>query len=276
MNDKKELYPRPIAQEINKVDIPHIMEKFINLSTGNMPDNFKLSKKHNFYSTFQFYLDNKNNDWNNVEIPDSIISVLGDILHILHLEDNLKEAYGDQPMPAFLRWKEIETLCVESMIVSNYCRWSNIRNFAVRWLSPMEDDPPDIQVYDIMHRTMVDIEVKIKESGKNSTKDIFKSLKSGRESLAKRGASKNPAIVAVHLQEQKDWSQWFHQDEVKQKLEDFLGNEAYLIVSGVVFSGGDFIEIDPNGSKRSGSSLLAIRSKVASHALPRQFPPFND
>lgn len=246
--------------------IPNIIEEFINLLGGEDAVRKRLSKKHRLFPIIQFYFQNRDRDWAKIMIPDGILLEVNTIGHfVVVLKNILKDAGRGNPIMSFYKINYIDTLCAEAQIASEYLR----RKCIIRWPSIFCQDPPDLEIYDPSSKVDVDVEVKVKES-KGTIDSMFNSLSKGLQSLKRRVNKDRPAIIVVHNKEDLGWENWLVNSEVKKKLESRLNNSEYAIVSGIIFSGGDFL-MQLEGAKQHCTRFLAYTSHVAKCKLPEGF-----
>lgn len=258
--------PKAPAIPIFDKDIPGVIEEFINLLGGENTVIEKLSKKHRFFPLIQFYFLNRKQNWSDLEIPDSILLEVNTIGHfVVVLKNILRDAGRGKPLMNFYKIDYIDTLCAEAQIASEYLR----RGCLIRWNSIFCQDPPDLEILDSRIKLDIDVEVKIKKL-KGSVESMFDSLSRGLQSLKRRVNNEKPAIIVVHNKEDLEWENWLVNDEVKKKLESRLKNSEYAIVSGIIFSGGDFL-MQLEGAKQHCTRFLAYTSHVAKYKLPEGF-----
>jgi len=260
----------PVHIDIHIDEIPGILEEFISLAGRDIIVGRKLSKKHKFYPAIEFYLQNKDKNWVDLDIPKFVTDALDVISHFVIVLKPLLVEYSKfikRPVKELLNVKVIETLSVEAMIASNYVR----RGYSVQWPSIFKKDPPDIVIYDLANRVAVDIEVKIKDKAA-SVETMFDSLSKGLQSLKKRRSNKNErAIIAVHNSKDLHWSKWLEDPDVAKRLHSRLTNEEYNIVSGIIFSGGELIKSEGDKDQEYHTKYVAFRSNAATYQLPRGF-----
>ncbi len=230
--------PKATAIPIIDKDIPNIIEQFISLLGGENTVKKKLSKKHRFFQVIQFYFENIDKDWSDLKIPDKILLEINTIGHFaLVLKNILHDAGKGEPLMNFYKIDYIDTLCAESQIASEYIR----RGYAIRWNSVFCQDPPDLEILDVATKLDIDVEVKVKES-KGSVESMFDSISKGLQSLKRRVNKEKPAIIVVHNKEDLGWEDWLYNNkDVKNRIVSRLNNSEYAIVSGFIFSGGDFL-----------------------------------
>jgi len=257
----------PIPINIHSQDIPFILKSFFDLAETS-----KFPKKHRYYSACAFYNKLIEGKCSVHSITQQVKYILNEICHILIMADQL---YKTNKRKELSRCGKIVTLAAEAQIGSYYKRLG----FSVKWLSPTNEDPPDLVVCNPHDKLKVDIEVKIKDETfktKNldgAIKAIFASLSKSLASLHNRKHKKNPAIVAVHADKDLNWPDWLVNPEISKRLESRLILDEYKIISGIIFSGGSDILHIGQGINEYSTKLVAFRSHVAYVQLPRGFLP---
>lgn len=246
--------------------IPNIIEEFISLLGGEDIVRKRLSKRHRLFPIIQFYFQNRYRDWSGLEISDSLLFEINTIGHfVVVLKNILRDAGRGKPLMNFYKVSYIDTLCAEAQIASEYLR----RGCLIRWPSIFCQDPPDLEIYDPRTKLDIDVEVKVKKS-KGSVESMFDSLSRGLQSLKRRVNKDKPAIIVVHNKDDLGWEHWLSNAEVKKKLESRLNNKEYTIVTGIIFSGGDFL-MQVEGGRQHCTRYLAYTSLVAKCKLPDGF-----
>jgi len=244
-------------------DIPVMLGQLVDVLGGDPQVQKLLSKEHRLYPLFSFYFLNKNKNWEQIDIPPEIVFLCNWAGHLWVFKDALAKAKSRTSLTRFYRQDYIDTFLAEAAILSDYAR----RGYYVRWSSLFEQDPPDFAVTDRQFNVEVDFELKVKR-GRGTIETMFDSVSRGLQSLKRRKPpAERPAVIIVHNPDDLEWEKWLKDKDVQKRLESRLQNPEYSIVSGIIFSGGDYI-MERDGGGQCFTRYLAYTSLIAKYKLP--------
>lgn len=247
-------------------DIPLLLKKLVDILGGEIEFQKRLPKGHRLNRLFLFYFMNKHMNWEEINIPPEIIFQCNAVGHLWVLKDILRDAKGRTTLNRFFRRDYIDTFCAEAFILSDYFR----RGYYIRWSSLFEQDPPDFVVTDRKFNVEVDFELKVKD-GRGTIETMFDSVSKGLQSLKRRKTpAEHPAVIVVHNPDDLEWEKWLSDKDVQTRLASRLHNAEYSVVSGIIFSGGDYL-MERDGGGQCLTRYLAYTSLVAKYKLPDGF-----